>query len=114
MTKKLCIIAISALVLIGTVIFGVTNYWERKAEIEDELTPFTVYSMKRNEYGYTPNLEFKMSRSTLEAHVKLCDHETSVLPSGDLLIDFAMEENKHWIVKISDPADIRWIRRIDS
>ena len=98
--------------LLKGVYFGTTAYLEAKAATED-IPAFTAYTYDYNEYGYKPRTGIKMSKSELSAFLKLVEHEITILESGDYLIEFKVEDNQRWIVKVSDSADKRWLLRIE-
>lgn len=110
--KKIIIITIITVLLLGISYYGMTNYLEAKAATED-VPAFTAYTYKYNEYGYKPQTDIQMSKKDLAAFLQLCDHEITILNSGDYTVEFYMENNQRWIVKISDPADIRWLLRTE-
>lgn len=111
--KKIGIFTIVTLILMGVAYFGMTSYLEQKADAEEAYKPFTAYTYDYSEYGYKPRTELDMNKRTLESFMKLCDHTITTLDSGDLLINFTVDENQRWLVKISNPEDIRWIQKLE-
>lgn len=109
---KKIIMTIITVLLLGVSYFGMTNYLEDKAKAED-VPAFTAYTYEYNEYGYTPRTDIQISKSDLVALLSLNSHRFTRLNSGDYIVELEMETNRRWIVKISDPADIRWLKRIE-
>lgn len=108
--KKIIIVTIIAVLLLGASYFGTTYYLEAKAAVED-VPVFTAHTFDYNEYGYKPRTDIKLSKSELSAFLKLCDHEVTRLKSGDYLVEIVVEPGQRWVVKICDSENIRWLRR---
>lgn len=109
---KKIIMTIITVLLLGVSYIGMTNYLEDKAEAED-VPAFTAYTYECNEYGYIPRTDIRISKNDLIALLSLKAHRLTRLNSGDYMVVFEMETNRGWIVKISDPADIKWLRGIE-
>jgi len=99
MTKKIICIVLILFTLALTYV-GVMNCMIQKADADDN-TWYTVNVMQNSEYGYIPNHDFEITKSSLEVFVKLYYWDAAWLNNGDLLIKIEADADKNCVWFIS-------------
>jgi hypothetical protein len=66
--KKIIIVIIISVLLLGVSYYGMTNYLEAKNAVEG-VPAFTAYTYDYNEYGYKPRTDIKMSKKLTDCYL---------------------------------------------